>query len=413
MSQPCFCPGELLLPGKAIRPEQWACPSAGALSRESWQELEAQGENAPGIMRLLVPDALLQRVETRERLAAAKAAMEPAEETLTRAANGVVYLERTLPDGRVRRGLVGLVDLEQYDFAQGSRTPVRAPEALAARQVLPRLDRWEDAALQSSHILLAADKSEAELFAPLADIQKEEPLYEGNLCYGGGSVKGWAVEDTVRLNALAALFDAEKAPEGAALLAPVSGAEDLAAARAFWMLVREELSEAEREEHPARFCLAEVCSIQSPGLRLAPAHRLVMGVQGLPLLAAFRTWCAGQGVRLEDSPAPESLRPLCFVYGAWQRKVWPTGGRWPLAAGPLEAFLQDYLQANPACFTDRLADEAELRELAADGNTGILLSETNEDLFRGLAGTDFLPLGLFAPLAARQQRYELECRRIR
>ena len=305
------------------------------------------------------------------------------------------------------------MDLEQYDFAQGSRTPVRAPEALAARQVLPRLDRWEDAALQSSHILLAADKSEAELFAPLADIQKEEPLYEGNLCYGGGSVKGWAVEDTVRLNALAALFDAEKAPEGAALLAPVSGAEDLAAARAFWMLVKEELSEAEREEHPARFCLAEVCSIQSPGLRLAPAHRLVMGVQGLPLLAGFRTWCTGQGVRLEDSPAPESLRPLCFVYGAWQRKVWPTGGRWPLAAGLLEAFLQDYLQANPACFTDRLADEAELRELAADGNTGILLSETNEDLFRGLAGADFLPLGLFAPLAARQQRYELECRRIR
>lgn len=412
MSQPCFCPGELLLPGKAIRPEQWACPSAGALSRESWQELEARGENAPGIMRLLVPDALLQRVETRERLAAAKAAMEPAEKTLTRAVNGVVYLERTLPDGRVRRGLVGLVDLEQYDFAQGSRTPVRAPEALAARQVLPRLDRWEDAALQSSHILLAADKSEAELFAPLADIQKEEPLYEGNLCYGG-SVKGWAVEDTVRLNALAALFEAEKAPEGAALLAPVSGAEDLAAARAFWMLVKEELSEAEREEHPARFCLAEVCSIQSPGLCLAPAHRLVMGVQGLPLLAAFRTWCTGQGVRLEDSPAPESLRPLCFVYGAWQRKVWPTGGRWPLAAGLLEAFLQDYLQANPACFTDRLADEAELRELAADGNTGILLSETNEDLFRGLAGADFLPLGLFAPLAARQQRYELECRRIR
>ncbi len=413
MSQPCFCPGELLLPGEPISVEQWACPSAGALSRESWQELEARGENAPGAMRLLVPDALLQRVETGQRLAAAKAAMERAEETLTRAVNGVVYLERTLPDGRVRRGLVGLVDLEQYDFAEGSRTPVRAPEALAARQVLPRLDRWEDAALQSSHILLAADKSEAELFAPLADIQKEEPLYEGNLSYGGGSVKGWAVEDTARLNALAALFDAEKAPEGAVLLAPVSGGEDLAAARAFWMLAKEELSEAEREGHPARFCLAEVCSIQSPGLRLAPAHRLVMGVQGLPLLAAFRTWCAGQGVRLEDEPAPESLRPLCFVYGTWQRQVWPTGGRWPLAAGLLEAFLQDYLQANPACFTDRMADEAELRELAADGNTGILLSETNEDLFQGLCGGGFLPLGLFAPLPAREQRYELECRRIR
>lgn len=413
MSQPCFCPGELLLPGEPVAVERWACPSAGVLSRESWQELEARGENAPGVMRLLVPDALLQRVETGEKLAAAKAAMERAGDTLTRAVQGVVYLERTLPDGRVRRGLVGLVDLEQYDFAQGSRTPVRAPQALAARQVLPRLDCWEGAALQSSHILLAADKSEAELFAPLADIQKEAPLYEGELSYGGGSVKGWAVESADRLGALAALFDPAQKPAGAALLAPVSGEEDLAAARAYWMMLREELSEAERETHPARFCLAEVCSIRSAGLRLAPAHRLVMGVQGLPLLAAFRSWCAGQSVRLEESPVPGCSGRLDFVYGAWQRAVWPVGGRWPLAAAVLEAFLQEYLRANPACFADRLADEAELRELAADGNTGVLLHETNEDLFRGLAGADFLPLGLFAPLEAQEQRYELECRYIR
>lgn len=412
MSQPCFVPGRLLLPGAGVSPEQWACPSAGALGRESWQELEARGENAPGVMALLVPDALLQRVETGDRLRAARAAMARADRTLTRTVNGLVYLERTLPDGRLRRGLVGLVDLEQYDFAAHSRTPVRAPQALAARQVLPRLDRWEGAALQSSHILLAADRDEESLFAPVEGIAAGAPLYRGPLCYGGGSAAGWAVEDPARLAALTALFDPAAAPDGAALLAPVSGQEDLAAARAFWMLIREELSDDERQSHPARFCLAEVCSIHSPGLRLAPAHRLVMGAQGLPLLAAFRTWCAGQGVCLTDAPAGNSAGPLCFVYGAWQQTVWPQAGRWPLAAGVLEAFLQDYLQANPACFTDRVADEAELRELAADGNTGILLGETNEDLFRGLAGGDFLPHGLFAPLPPRQQRYELECRRI-
>lgn len=371
MSQPCLVPGRLLVPGEGVSPEQWACPSAGALSRESWRELEARREKAPGAMQLLVPDALLQRVETRERVAAARAAMGRAWELLPRTVNGFVYLERTLPDGRVRRGLVGCVDLEAYDFAAGSRTPVRAPSALAARQVLPRLERWEDAALQSSHILLAANMDEA------------------------------------------ALFDPAQRPAGAALLASVSGEEDLAAARAYWMMLREELSEAERETHPARFCLAEVCSIRSAGLRLAPAHRLVMGVQGLPLLAAFRSWCAGQSVRLEESPVPGCSGRLDFVYGAWQRAVWPVGGRWPLAAAVLEAFLQEYLRANPACFADRLADEAELRELAADGNTGVLLHETNEDLFRGLAGADFLPLRLFAPLEAREQRYELECRYIR
>ena len=89
------------------------------------------------------------------------------------------------------------------------------------------------------------------------------------------------------------------------------------------MCIRDRLSEAERETHPARFCLAEVCSIRSAGLRLAPAHRLVMGVQGLPLLAAFRSWCAGQSVRLEESPVPGCSGRLDFVYGAWQRAVWP------------------------------------------------------------------------------------------
>lgn len=413
MSQPCFGPGRLLLPDSALAVERWACPSAGGISREGWQELEDQRALAPALMQFLVPDALLQRVDTETRLTAAKAAMERAGDLLVRTVNGFVYLERTLPDGGVRRGLVGVVDLEQYDFAQGSRTPVRAPQALAGREVLPRIARWEDAALQSGHILLAANTDEACLFAALEDIQKETPLYEGRLCYGGGSVTGWAVEDTARLGRLTALFCALAQPAGTAVLAPVSGAEDLAAARAYWLLLREELSDAERMTHPARFCLAEVCSIQSPALHLTATHRLVMGVQGLPLLAAFRSWCAAQGVRLEEQPAEGCLGRLCFVYGSWQHAVWPAGGRWPLAAGVLEAFLQEYLRANPACFADRLDSEAELRELAADGNTGILLSETNEDLFRGLAGMDFLPRGLFAHIPARQQRYELECRRIR
>lgn len=413
MTRSCFGPGELLLPDASIPMEQWACPAAHRIGRESWTELEDRKELAPAVMRILVPDALLERVETEQRMAAAKAAMEEMQRTrLTRRVQGMVYLERTLPDGAVRRGLVGLVDLEQYEFAEHSRTPVRAPEALAARQVLPRLDRWENASLQSSHILLAANAGEDRLFAALDGIQKETALYEGRLAYGGGSVKGWAVEDAARLDALEQLFRELARPRCAAVLAPVSGGKDLAA-RAWWMLVREDLTEAERETHPARFCLAEVCSIESPGLRLTAAHRLVMGAQGLPLLAAFRSWCAGQGIRLAPEPVPGSLGRLCFVYGNWQQAVWPVGGQRPLAASVLEAFLREYLCWNPACFQDRLDSEAELRELAADGNTGILLSETNEDLFRGLAGGDFLPQGLFAQGSAREQRYELECRRIR
>ena len=40
-----------------------------------------------------------------------------------------LYIERTLDGGKVRRGLVGRIDLEQYDYEPGSAAPIRATEA--------------------------------------------------------------------------------------------------------------------------------------------------------------------------------------------------------------------------------------------------------------------------------------------
>lgn len=40
----------------------------------------------------------------------------------------LLYIERTQSDGRVRRGLIGMADLEQYDFTPGSGALIRATE---------------------------------------------------------------------------------------------------------------------------------------------------------------------------------------------------------------------------------------------------------------------------------------------
>ena len=42
--------------------------------------------------------------------------------------DAVFYIERTLDGGKVRRGLVGRIDLEQYDYEPGSAAPIRATE---------------------------------------------------------------------------------------------------------------------------------------------------------------------------------------------------------------------------------------------------------------------------------------------
>lgn len=425
MSGPCFVPGPLLLPQKGVSVQQWACPSAEQWARqpEVWNELEAMKQHAPTAANMLLPDAFLFKVETAERIRKVLHNMKKQAAQLTQQIDGYIYLERTLPDDSIRPGLVGLLDLEQYSFESGANTLVRSPVPLAARQVLPRLELRQNAKLESSHILLAAEDEHNALFCLLEQQKNQlELVYSGELCYGGGSVCGWAVQDAMLIRQIADIVQtwqdknrfakrwADVQPGEPIALVPIAGNEELAAAKAHWMLCKEELSEEEQAIHPARFRLVEVCNLYQEALHLQPVHRVVMGVQGLPLLGEFRKWCEHQATALAQPNDGQCIR---FVYGNWQQDLWLKSEKWSLAAGMLDAFLAEYLQWNPMCSVDYIAEEAEVRELAADGTTGLLLPAFDKsDLFRGLAKGGFLPRSPFVMKVPQEHRYELECRRI-
>ena len=42
--------------------------------------------------------------------------------------DSMIYLERTQSDGKIREGLIGVVDLEAYSYEKGAETPIRATE---------------------------------------------------------------------------------------------------------------------------------------------------------------------------------------------------------------------------------------------------------------------------------------------
>ena len=52
-------------------------------------------------------------------------------------ANSFVYVERTLQNGSLRKGLVGMVDLEAYDYNPGSTSPIRATERTVTERIPP------------------------------------------------------------------------------------------------------------------------------------------------------------------------------------------------------------------------------------------------------------------------------------
>ena len=57
-----------------------------------------------------------------------------------------MYMERTQSDGKVRHGLIGMVDLEQYDFTPGAGALIRATEGTVLARIPPRVQVRQDAA---------------------------------------------------------------------------------------------------------------------------------------------------------------------------------------------------------------------------------------------------------------------------
>lgn len=71
--------------------------------------------------------------------------------------DSMIYLERTQKDGKVREGLMGIVDLEGYSYEVGSQTPIRATEKTVIERIPPRVKIRENASLELPHIMILID----------------------------------------------------------------------------------------------------------------------------------------------------------------------------------------------------------------------------------------------------------------
>ena len=82
--------------------------------------------------------------------------------------DALLYVERRLDDGKVRRGLVGMVDLEDYDYEPGSDASIRATEGTVMSRIPPRVAVRKNAPLELPHVMLLADDPQKTVIEPLA-----------------------------------------------------------------------------------------------------------------------------------------------------------------------------------------------------------------------------------------------------
>ena len=120
---------------------------------EYWKKLRQAIGDKPSTIHCIIPEAELSQ--------AAEKTYSDIRETMQSYLSGsilreykdsFVYVERQLPNGDVRQGIVGVIDLDAYDYHTGSSSPIRATERTVLERIPPRVKIRKSALLELSHV---------------------------------------------------------------------------------------------------------------------------------------------------------------------------------------------------------------------------------------------------------------------
>ena len=152
-----FTPTDILLPSHADM-RRWSVIACDQFTADAgyWQTVQDTVGDAPSTLRLMLPEFYLGKCDE-------AAATREIQQTMYRylddgvfrtVPHSLVLVQRTLPGGAIRCGIVGALDLEAYDYAPDSVTPIRATEGTVASRLPARVRIRAAAALEMPHIMV-------------------------------------------------------------------------------------------------------------------------------------------------------------------------------------------------------------------------------------------------------------------
>nr|MBQ4320320.1 DUF1015 domain-containing protein [Clostridia bacterium] len=295
-----------------------------------------------------------------------------------------------------RRGIVGAVDLEAYDYSKGSTTPIRATEGTVLERIPPRVKIREGAAIESPHIMILIDDKKRTVIEPLKDMQLET-VYDFDLMLGGGHIKGYLLSDEAQksvLDALCVLKD-----ESPLLFAMGDGNHSLATAKTCY---ENDKKAGSPNAALTRWALAEIVNIHDEALEFEPIYRVVFGVDEAEFISEFEKVCTSSS---------EQKVELITVSGSKTYCLNPTSA---LTVGSLQIFLDAYVKSHAGVKIDYIHGEDSVKKLVGKGNVGFIFGGMEKDeLFPSVIADGALPRKTFSMGDARDKRYYMECRRVR
>ena len=417
-----FLPADILLPRDCAY-SKWSVVACDQYTSqpEYWQRVEERVGSAPSTLRLILPESRLEGPDTQADIMEINSTMSRylREGRFQVHPDAVFYIERTLDGGKVRRGLVGRIDLEQYDYEPGSAAPIRATEGTVLSRIPPRVAVRKNAPIELPHVMLLADDPGRTVIEPLSGQTAEmRPLYDFDLIERGGHIRGWELTpeqwgQTAR--ALAALadpdaFNARYRTSGlpVMLFAVGDGNHSLATAKECYERQKKLFPPEQWASLPARYALVELNNLHDDSLEFEPIHRVVFGVEPErvveELLSALPGAYRGEG----------DGHVLRFSHAGGKGAVTVPRPEAQLEVGTLQPFLDAYVKEHGESI-DYIHGADVARDLAArPGNIAFLLPAMGkEQLFPTVIRDGVLPRKTFSMGEAHDKRFYLEARKIR
>lgn len=418
-----FSPADILLP-KDCDLERWsviACDQYTADS-EYWKRVDRFVGDEPSTLRLILPERWLDSGKVDHYIQDINVNMQSylAEDLFEQLPDSLIYVERVLSSGKTRRGLVGRIDLEDYDYAPDAVSLIRATEETVLSRIPPRVTVRRSAALELPHVMLLIDDREQTVLEPL-HLQKQgmETLYDFDLMEKGGHISGYRLtgeQIAQAARALAALADPEdycqryglEGEQPVMLFAVGDGNHSLATAKACYEEKKKTVPEEQWASLPCRYALVEVVNLHDPALEFQPIHRICFDVEPNALLGALMK--EFPDAVLGGGGEGQSFR---YLYRHHEGVVTVPNPPCRQAAGTLQGFLDRYLEAHGGRI-DYIHGEEEVRRLGSADNCMAFLLPVMEkrELFSTVIHEGVLPCKSFSMGTANDKRFYLECRRL-
>ena len=311
--------------------------------------------------------------------------------------NSMIYVERRA-HGTIRKGIVGLVDLEEYDYSRDSHALIRATEATVVDRLPPRIEIRKNASLEMPHILLLIDDPDRSVIEPLKNKKYDyTEAYSFELMKRGGGIKGWFLDEKTIKDVQDALDRLLEGRGDKMLFAVGDGNHSLATAKECYNLNKNPLS---------RYALVEVVNIHDESIQFEPLYRVLFNIDPLDFIRSFEEYT-------EENGEGGFQRFNFIAQGAAGSINVRSTAKLPI--GTLQHFIDIYAETHPKMTVDYIHGADVVANLSkTKGTLGFIFDGMSKaELFPAIRADGSLPRKTFSMGHAEDKRFYIEARKIK